>query len=160
MCYYPTEYHLGQYCLRMIEQEYGVRLHPDEATFIALHIVNAELNTDMSQMHDLTKMLDGCVRVTEFFYNKKFEHDSLDFSRFIVHLRYLIQRLFQNNTLEDTDDSRDVMFRELIQRNCAEHYECACRIASYIEFNFDMKISEEEKVYLTIHLKRLNMTDD
>ena len=160
MCYYPTEYHLGQHCLKMIEQEYGIRLHPDEATFIALHIVNAELNTDMSQMHDLTKMLDGCVRVTEFFYKKKFEPDSLDFSRFIVHLRYLIQRLFQNNTLEDTDDSRDVMFRELIQRNCAEHYECACRIASYIEFNFDMKISEEEKVYLTIHLKRLNMTDD
>ena len=72
----------------------------------------------------------------------------------------MIQRLFQNKTLEDTSDTRDVLFRELIQRNCAEHYECACRIASYIEFTFEKKISEEEKIYLTIHLKRLNMTDE
>lgn len=159
MCYYPREFHLGQQCLKMIEQEYGVRLNEDEASFIALHIVNAELNTSMSEMHDMTRLMDGCVRVTEFYYRKKFDRDSLDFNRFTVHLRYLVQRLYQNKPLAEGTDESDVMFRELIKRNCKEHYECARRIAAYIESNFEKKVSDEEKVYLTIHLKRLNMKE-
>lgn len=159
MCYYPTEFHLGQHCLKMIEQEYGIRLNEDEASFIALHIVNAELNTSMSEMHDMTRLMDGCVRVTEFYYRKKFDRDSLDFNRFTVHLRYLVQRLYQNKPLAEGTDESDVMFRELIKRNCKEHYECARRIAAYIESNFEKKVSDEEKVYLTIHLKRLNMKE-
>lgn len=159
MCFYPTEYQLGRQCLKILEERYGITLDPDEASFIALHIVNAELNTDMSEMHDMTNMLDGCVRVTEFYYHKKFDRNSLDFSRFIVHLRYLVQRLYQNKTLEDTQDVNDIMFRELIKRNCKEHYECANRIAAYIETNYDKVISDEEKIYITIHLKRLNILD-
>lgn len=160
MCFYPTEYQIGQQCLEILEEQYGISLHPDEASFIALHIVNAELNTDMSEMHDMTKLLDGCIRVTEFYYHTKFDRNSLDFSRFIVHLRYLVQRLYQNKTLEDTQDVNDVMFRELIKRNCKEHYECANRIAAYIETNYDKVISDEEKIYITIHLKRLNILDE
>lgn len=160
MCYYPTEYRLGQECLTIIEREIRIVLHPDEASFIAHHIVNAELNTNMEQIQEITKLLDGCVRVTEFFYRSKFERNSLDFSRFVVHLRYLVQRIYQGQTLTDTTDESDVMFRELIKRNCEEHYQCACRIASYIETNYDKTISDEEKIYITIHLKRLNMKDD
>lgn len=156
LCYYPIEYQLGQHCLQAIEEQFQVTLHPDEAAFIALHIVNAELNTQMSQMEDMTRLLDGCIRVTEFYYRIKFDRDSLDFSRFVIHLRYLAQRLYQNKTLADTDGEADVLFRELIKRNCREHYECACRIAAYIEANHDKTISEEEKIYITIHLKRLN----
>lgn len=93
MCYYPTEYCLGKECLTMIERECHIVLHPDEASFIAHHIVNAELNTSMGQIQEITKLLDGCVRVTEFFYHSKFERNSLDFSRFVVHLRYLVRRV-------------------------------------------------------------------
>lgn len=160
MLYYPTEYHLGQYGLQMIERTQKVKLHPDEASFIALHIVNAELNTNMSEMNDMTRLLDGCIRVTEFYYNVKFDRNSLDFSRFVVHLRYLVQRLYQKKCLEDTTNQQDILFRQLIQRNCREHYECSCRIAAYIESRYGTKISEEEKIYLTIHLKRLNTVDD
>lgn len=159
MCYYPAEYHLGQYCLKTIEQEYGIQLNEDEASFIALHIVNAELNTDMSEMHAMTKLMDGCIRVTEFYYRKEFDRNSLDFNRFTVHLRYLVQRLYQNHPLAESADESDALFRELIKRNCKEHYECANRIASYIETNYDKPVSDEEKIYLTIHLKRLNMND-
>ena len=48
MCYYPTEYQMGCRCLDIIKQKTGIELNADEASFIALHIVNAELNTHMS----------------------------------------------------------------------------------------------------------------
>ena len=159
-CYYPTEYHLGKQCLQTIEEQLSVRLNQDEATFIALHILNAELNTSMNEMQDMTRLIDGCIQVTEFYYRRKFDRDSLDFNRFSVHLRYLVQRLYQGNLLPERTTESDLLFRELIRRNCKEHYECASRIALYIENNFEKTVNEEEKIYLTIHLNRLNTQDE
>ena len=157
MCYYPAEYRLGQHCLKEIKNQLGIQLHEDEAAFIALHIVNAELNTNMSEMYDITKLIEGSISVVEYFYNKKFDRESLDFSRFTVHLRYFAQRLFQDKAMVDTEDESDAMFRQLIARNCKEHYKCAQCIGTYIENTYHKTLSEEELIYLTIHLKRINM---
>lgn len=157
MCYYPAEYRVGQHCLKEIHNQLGVTLHEDEAAFIALHIVNAELNTNMSEMYDITKLIEGSISVVEYFYNKKFDRDSLDFSRFTVHLRYFAQRLFQGKAMTDTDDKQDALFRQLIARNCKEHYRCAQCIGTYIKNTYHKTLSEEELIYLTIHLKRINM---
>lgn len=156
--YYPTEYQLGQQCLAMIEEEVGTALHPDEATFIALHILNAELNWGMSKMHDMARLLDGAVKVTENHYHVVFDRDSLDWSRFVVHLRYLVQRLHQedrqeNNSLYDED------FRQMIRASCGEHFACAEEISEYIRENFGKEVSEDEKIFLTIHLKRIFLSE-
>ena len=157
MCYYPSEYHLGQYCLRIIREQLGVALHEDEAVFIALHIVNAELNTNMSEMYEITKLIEGTITVVEYFYQKQFDRESLDFNRFVVHLRYFAQRLFQDKIKADAQGERDEMFRQLIMKNCKEHYKCAQCIADYIKNTYQKNLSEEELTYLTIHLKRINL---
>ena len=59
MSYYPAEYRLGRECLRQIRERLGVELPESEASFLALHIVNAELNTEMSQMMDITRLIEG-----------------------------------------------------------------------------------------------------
>ena len=160
MCYYPTEYHLGQYCLRVIREQLGVTLHEDEAAFIALHIVNAELNTNMSEMYQITQLIEGTISVVEYFYQNQFDRESLDFNRFVVHLRYFAQRLFQNQIMEDSQGERDEVFRQLIMKNCKEHYKCAQCIADYIKNTYQKDLSDEELTYLTIHLKRINLGSD
>ncbi|MDO4173235.1 MAG: PRD domain-containing protein [Eubacteriales bacterium] len=157
MAYYPTEYHMGQYCLKVISERLQVSLHEDEAAFIALHIVNAELNTNMSEMYDITRLIEGSISIVEFYYKKQFDRDSLDFSRFVVHLRYFAQRLFQGKTMPDMEDEQDILFRRLIARNCKQHYKCAQCIGEYIQNTYGKTLSEEELIYLTIHLKRINM---
>ena len=157
MCYYPTEYHLGQYCLKVIRDHLGVALHQDEAAFIALHIVNAELNTNMSEMYDITKLIEGTISVVEYFYQKQFDRESLDFNRFVVHLRYFAQRLFQGKILEDAQGEQDEVFRQLIIKNCKEHFKCAQCVAEYIRNTYHKNLSDEELTYLTIHLKRINL---
>lgn len=160
MCYYPAEYQLGRYSLDKIQERYGVELHEDEAASIALHIVNAELNTNMSEMYDITHLIEDVVAVVECYYNKKFERNSLDFSRFVVHLRYFAQRLFQGKIMKDGAEERDELFRQLIARNCKQHYECAKQIAAHIHNAYQKELSDEELVYLTIHLKRINLSGD
>lgn len=158
MCYYPTEYRLGQHCLRVIREKLGAELLEDEAAFIALHIVNAELNTSMSQMFEITELIEGTISVVEYFYGKKFDRESLDFSRFVVHLRYFAQRLFQGKMLEDAQEERDELFRQLIMKNCKEHYKCALCVGEYIKNTYGKTLSDEELTYLAIHLKRINLS--
>ena len=158
MCYYPEEYQMGRRCLETIRQKTGIALNDDEASFIALHIVNAEMNTHMSEMYDITKLIDGCIDVVEAYYHKQFDRQPLDFSRFVVHLRYFAKRVFQGKTLPDNSDANDVNFRQMIAYSCKKHYQCAQRIADYLKNTWDKTLSEEELIYLTIHLKRINMS--
>ncbi len=155
ICYYPTEYQLGCRCLEKIQQRCQVQLSPDEASFIALHIVNAELNTHMSEMYEITKLIEGTIAVVESYYKKSFDRQSLAFNRFVVHLRYFAQRLFQNQVMQDGVDEQDQLFRQLIARNCKQHYQCARLIGEYIQKTWQKDLSDEELVYLTIHLKRI-----
>lgn len=155
MSYYPTEYHMGQHCLQVIREETQVDLNASEAAFIALHIVNAELNTSMSVMYDITQLIQGALEVVEYYYQRKFHRESLDFSRFIVHLRYFAQRLFQ--AAPSCTDEYDSEFQEMIRRGCAQHYKCAQHIAEYIRHAYQKEVSEAELIYLTIHLKRINL---
>lgn len=154
-CYYPTEYRLGWQCLEMIREKTGVQLSDSEASFIALHIVNAQLNTSMSVMYDITRLIDGAVQVVEYYYQKQFDRESLDFSRFVVHLRYFAQRLFQDKMMPDTEDEADTAFRRMIAKSCARHYKCALCVAEYVRNTWKKELSQEELIYLTIHLKRV-----
>lgn len=156
MSYYPTEYHLGQHCLRMIREETQTDLNPSEAAFIALHIVNAELNTSMSVMYDITGMIEGTLEVVEYYYQRRFDRESLDFNRFVVHLRYFAQRLFQTGARQA--DLYDPEFRAMIIRSCQDHYRCAQCVGEYIRNAYHKEFSDEELIYLTIHLKRINLS--
>ncbi len=51
----------------------------------------------------------------------------------------------------------DEVFRALIARNLREHYKCACCIAEYVRNTWHKELSDEELVFLTIHLKRIWM---
>ena len=155
MSYYPTEYHLGRHCLQAIREETQVNLNPSEAAFITMHIVNAELNTSMSVMYDITKLIEGALDVVEYYYQKKFDRESLDFSRFIVHLRYFAQRMFQ--AAPSQTEEYDADFQEMIIRSCPRHYKCAQHIGEYIHNAYQKDVSSEELIYLTIHLKRINL---
>lgn len=155
MSYYPTEYHLGQHCLRIIQEQTRADLNPSEAAFITMHIVNAELNTSMSVMYDITKLIEGALEVVEYFYQKTFDRESLDFNRFVVHLRYFAQRLFQ--AAPQQSDEYDADFQQMIIRSCRQHYKCAQCIGEYIKNTYQKEVSGEELIYLTIHLKRINL---
>ena len=109
--FYPEEYRLGMECLATIRQRCHADLSDDEGGFIALHIVNAELNTTMSVVNDVTRFVDGCVQVVEYFYNCHFDRDALDFSRFTVHLRFFAQRVFQGKQEQENDTHDEVVPR-------------------------------------------------
>lgn len=152
---YPQELNLGEYCVEQMNKQLGIAMTKDEAGFIAMHIINARLDTKMSDVYDITKMINGCVEIAEYYYQGKFSRDSISYERFLIHLKYLAQRLFQNKPLPQTL-SKDDTFVLMIQKTCNKHYKCALCIQEYILKTYKKQIHEDELITLAIHLKKVS----
>ena len=152
--FYKDEYDIGLKALDIIEEDFNIRLPEDEAGFIALHIVNAQTNTDfncINEMGDITKLIQKIVIIVERHFNIKFNEDSVYYNRFLTHLKFFALRLFQKNIYNDKEDE-DLL--SVVKMKYKEAYECTLKIAEYISLSYSYDISDEEKLYLTIHIEK------
>lgn len=151
---YPQELRLGEYCIEQMKEQLDIEMDRNEASYIAMHIINARLDLKMSDVYDITKMISGCIEIAEFYYHKSFRK-TVSYERFQLHLKYLAQRLMQNTELPITL-SKDSAFVNIIRKTCREDYKCAKCIEEYIVKTFQKDINEDEIITLTIHLKKMS----
>ena len=156
---YPEELSLGEYCVEQIRERLDIAMSKDEAGFIAMHIINARLDIKMSDVYEITKMINGCIEIAEYYYQEKFQKDSVSYERFLTHLKYLAQRLFQNKPLPQ-NLSDDVTFVTMIKKTCNKHYKCAMCIQEYILKTYKKDINDDELITLAIHLKKVSIKAD
>lgn len=153
---YPEELSLGEYCVEQIRERLDIAMSKDEAGFIAMHIINARLDIKMSDVYEITKMINGCIEIAEYYYQEKFQKDSVSYERFLTHLKYLAQKLFQNKPLPQ-NLSDDVTFVAMIKKTCNKHYKCAMCIQEYILKTYKKDINDDELITLAIHLKKVSI---
>lgn len=151
--FYKSEFLIGKYAVELIKKRLGILMTEDEAANIALHIVNAEYNTDMKDALKITTLISDILNIISKYYKIKLDEESLYYSRLITHLKFLSQRLFLDEMLKDSDD----VLLDMIKNRYKKEYECSLKIKKYIEEKYNQKISEEELAYLTVHIKRVSM---
>ncbi|MDU4889293.1 MAG: PRD domain-containing protein [Clostridium sp.] len=149
--FYKSEYLIGEYAVNLIEKKLGVKMNKDEAANIALHIVNAEYNTEMKDAMRFTNLIADILKIVEEFYEIKLDENNIHYSRFITHLKFLCQRLFSNELLESNEDD----LAEMIISSYPREYKCSLKIKDYIEGEYQHNISQEELAYLTVYIKRI-----
>lgn len=153
--FYHAEFKEGEYAVAVIKDRLGVELSEDEAGFIALHIVNAELETGMSDMWSITKMMEGILQIVKEHYRISLDQDSLDYGRFITHLKFLGQRIFKGQTKSEDENDFEMMVHRFTQGRYKKEFLCAKRIQSYIRSNFGHLLSNEDIFFLMVHLRKL-----
>ena len=153
--FYPVEFGIGKKAVEIIKEKFREELTEDEAGFIALHIVNAELDTDMSNMVNITEMIQAVTEIVKKYYGIELDTESLDYSRFITHMKFFGQRIFMNKMAVDDD----MTFNRMIRERYSEDYNCAVKIRGYISRKYNKIISEEEMIFLTVHLRRISKPD-
>src|SRR5699024_3709116 len=90
---YKDDYAIGLEAIRMIDDRLGVRLSEDEAGFIAMHIVNAELNEGLSDINQITEIIQNVLNIVRYHFSIDFDEDSLNYFRFLTHLKFFAHRL-------------------------------------------------------------------
>lgn len=154
---YPEEFELGQKASELIQKEFNISLLPDESSFIALHIVSAELNEDIPNVYNITKIVQDILSIVTYHFNITLNEDSIHYFRFVTHLKFFAQRISNKILYEDEED--DGLFEAVISKY-SDAYECATKIGAYIKNTQKRNVTNEELMYLTIHIKRMIMEDE
>ncbi len=149
--YYSHEYHIGLEAIAIIRRYMGIEMPVDEAGFIAMHILNSELDIDMDLSRIMTRIIQDVLNIITYHFHIVIDEESLDYERFVTHLKFFIQRAIHENESKIWDQG----LMDMIRAQYLESYDCASKVAAYIERTTPYRVSEEETIYLTVHIQRL-----
>ena len=153
--FYPQEFQLGIYALELIHDRLGILLPEDEAGFIALHFVNAEYGTDIRDAVKFPDQMQAIVDIVERDLGILLDESSLHYERFMTHIKFLIQRIYRKELLSSEDKELSL----LMQRKYPREYQCSVKVAEYIMQATGSRLSEEEIMYLSVHIRRVSTID-
>ena len=150
--FYEPEFEVGMRALELIEERFKLKMPEDEAGFITMHLVDAEINTgDVNNVYEITKIIEDIHNIVRYFFRVEFDKKSVYYYRFITHIRFFAQRLVTKTTYqEDSDDS----LLDVLRKKYKNSYKCVLKIEEYIKKNYDYEISNDEKLYLMVHIER------
>lgn len=149
---YQREYTLGLYALELLKEQTGTELPKVEAVNVAMHLINAEAEAESLQSVMKTMEIMGAVeKVIEETLEITLDRESFYYSRFTMHLRYLLQRLESGKQMDaDTGGMLPTLAKEY-----PEVYRCALAVAEYLRGAFGWECNQEEILYLMLHINRM-----
>ncbi|MEH7234554.1 BglG family transcription antiterminator LicT [Bacillus sp. JJ1562] len=151
--YYKQEFQIALKALDIIEKETGIRLDEDEAGSIALHLVNGQLSGDnMGAAVQIAQMVNDILNIVKYHYKMELDETSVNYERFLSHLRFFGMRYMRKEKLSDSIDD---FFHDQIKLKYADAYTCTQKIITYLKRQFGWEISKEEEIYLTVHIHRV-----
>ncbi len=157
--FYPSEYMIGEYAVNLIKKRLKVEFGQDEAASIALHIVNAEYDTNINNTMKITSTIREVLGIVEDHLGKKLDEDSLHYTRMVTHLKFFVHRVFSDKVLSNDEEELGVLIKKLYP----SEYQCGEEIVDYIKKKYvDHEISQDEIAYLALHIRRVHteMNDD
>lgn len=148
---HKAEFEIGLKALEIIKNKINIELPEDEAASIAMHILNGELSQDMPQIVDIINLINEILKIVKYHFNIDFDEESINYYRFITHLKFFAQRLVNGKYYEDNDNE---LF-EMIKNKYPKSYECTRKIEGFIKQKFNNDLTKEEKLYLIVHTARV-----
>ncbi|WP_102337900.1 PRD domain-containing protein [Collinsella provencensis] len=144
------ELKVGQYGVELINKRFGVTLPKGEEVYIALHIANAELEHGTIDNGD-EAIIARIVEIVERDFDTKIDQDSVGYSRFVSHMRYLFRRCRDGESMASGNAD---LFGQLAVAYPDVH-RCCEHIRTYLDRALGFRLTDEECVYLILHINRL-----
>ncbi len=115
--------------LDIINKKFGVELSEDEAGFIALHIVNSQLDLHKKSVKEITELMQEIEKIVTITFGTNLDATSVYYYRFITHLKFFAERLFNEKTHinQDIDGLLDI-----VKDKYVDSYKCVLKISSFI----------------------------
>ncbi|MCG7367658.1 PRD domain-containing protein [Pantoea sp. ACRSH] len=148
---YPRELALGKEACAILAHRLNIQLPEDEAGFIALHLVTAQLNRAMPEVMEMTRVMQDILDFVEKQLQLTYIQDSLSYQRFVTHLKFFAQRM-RSRTSEPAGDDR---LCNTIKANYVTAWRCAKEIASMLHQKYRYDLKKDEMMYLTLHIERI-----
>lgn len=148
--YYPEEFDIGEYALKIMNDKFDIELPIEEAANIAFHLINAH-GTESKDSMKTAKMIGIIVNLVRYTLNINIDKENIHYIRFITHVKFFVERYFADQMLENDDN---ILF-EQIANLYPEAMNGAFKIKEYIYQLYEKNIPNDELTYLAVHIHRL-----
>jgi Transcriptional antiterminator len=152
--FYQKEFDIGQKALFMMKEKTGMDLPLDEAGFIAMHFVNAQTYGESNQTRAIIMLVDEMNHIIFQTFGRKLstiDKDSLIYCRYMTHLKFFAQRILSKSSFVQGNSHE---LNEII-RKYKKEYSCSQKVCEFVEEKYGYAVSEEEVIYLTVHLVQI-----
>ncbi|WP_086350678.1 PRD domain-containing protein [Candidatus Enterococcus clewellii] len=150
--YYPMEFSVGEFALKLLKRELGQVLPPEEAANIAFHVINAQnVGSSTSKGMEYAKLVGGISDIVKYELGINFDREDVHYQRFITHLKFFAERYFEGKMITENDAG---LFEQIAQLY-PKALTVAFNVKDYVELLNTEKITKEEIAYLTVHINRL-----
>lgn len=155
--FYPKEAQAGKEAVQMINQYYDIELPSCEATFITLHFVNNQMNqATIQDTVEIAEIIRSILQIVQYHFQTEIKEDTISYNRFLTHLRYYLLRQKTNQFI--TFENGDLYYT--VKDRFPKESECVDKIAHFLNLQFQWRTSNDEKLYLILHLRNLVAQED
>ncbi|MFT8879363.1 MAG: PRD domain-containing protein [Oenococcus sp.] len=152
---YSKEYQVGQEALSLVKRDFKIRLPDDEAGFIALKFVeNRTSEYESSRGQQMTKLIADILTIVRYQLQIDLNEDSMSYQRFLVHLRFFVERITDNQRPIEHEETDQVLYKHVFSKYPLA-FRCTQRIAAFVQESLGKAVSVNEQVYVTIHIQRI-----
>lgn len=151
---YPQESAAAHWALKQVGLQQGQIFNEQTAHAITWVLVGEQLELAQNQpkLEAITTLLGEMVHLIEDTLQRKLVPTAPDTRRFLLHLRFLAQRVLNANpNLHEVDETLYERFAQ--QYPDANH--CALRVADFVEAQYHHHMGIDEQMYLLIHLAQM-----
>ncbi|AEE15690.1 BglG family transcription antiterminator LicT [Treponema brennaborense] len=149
--FYPEEFRIGLDALDIIKKATGRSFSIDEAAFITMHFVTAELGAGSPELNSMLEFVQDVSILVKRCLPVKIDETSPAWQRFLVHLSFFAQRIM---TASGSSDGETELY-DSIAKTFPAARNCVDRITAYVEEKYPYTVDKNEKTYLTIHINRI-----
>lgn len=145
---YAKEFVMAKEITSKVSKEFNLEIPEGEIGFIALHIHSARSNGKLANSIKYSFLSNSIVEYVEDELNIEIDRKSLEYARFITHIRFAIERI-----LTKTPIKNDLM--DIIKEKYKDSYKIAKGAKDIISKGLGNLItSDEEVAYLTVYIER------
>lgn len=126
-------------------------LPPEESVFLTMHLLNATRDEPNGTAALLFRRVQHVVTTVENGLGVRLDTESPDYARFVLHVQFLLQRLVSRTMLTSGDTS----FFEFAKHSYPASFEIATEVKAYVKAATGSALTDEEVLYLIVHIKRL-----
>lgn len=149
--FYPREYRIGLYGLKVIKSLCHTELPDEEASNIAFHILNASGGgVNAADAVKSARLCSQIMNIVTYSIQWTPAEDSLHYSRFSTHVQYFVTRFIQGKLM----DGQQSLY-EHFQKMHPQAASIAEKIRSFMIRDYQCVLPDEEVGYLAIHIQRL-----
>lgn len=149
--FYEREFFVAQRAVNLINARFQVNMPEDEAGFIAMHLIDAQLDSDFPLTNKMMKLIQEIINIVRMTCKIEFDKESLEYYRFITHLKFFAKRVLTSQESENEIEDEVTMSARNKYRRATE---CVEKIAQLIAKKHNYKVKSDEKLYLTIHISK------